>query len=412
MFPDDRERIMASIGSVFGEKQQFWSDEYRFRRHDGSYAYVIDRGYIMYDVTGKAIRMIGAITNFSERKEAEEKIHASEERYRSLIENVPDVIYTLDQELNYTSINPAGERFYGMTKEELIGKNLETIIAPRLSAMGMENSREMRREKIEQGGITTYQLDMKLADGSDGIVEVVSWFTYDNNNQPNGTQGILRDITERILSEEKVKASLQEKEILLKEIHHRVKNNLQVISSLLYLQSRKSRDENVQTMFLESQNRIASMALIHEKLYQSTDLAHLSFVEYVRDMAGPLFHAYGVEHAQVTLAVEDNGLALDINNAVPCGLIINEIVSNSLKYAFPDQRAGKISITLSLESDERFNLTLSDDGAGLPADFQQRSAASLGSKLIERLVEQIHGKVERSSSAQGTRYVISFACEV
>jgi len=224
-------------------------------------------------------------------------------------------------------------------------------------------------------------------------------------------QEIQVELYERKLAEEKVKSSLAEKEILLKEIHHRVKNNLQVISSLLYLQSLKIKDENMQEMFRESQNRIASMALIHEKLYQSTDLAHLSFSGYARDLASSLFQSYGVEHARVALAVEDNGLVLDIENAVPCGLIINEIISNSLKYAFVDNRQGKIQIILSLESAERFNLTLSDDGAGLPADFETRSAASLGSKLIERLVQQIQGTLERVSSEQGTRYVISFPRE-
>ena len=219
---------------------------------------------------------------------------------------------------------------------------------------------------------------------------------------------VQHELVERKQVEKKILASLHEKEVLLKEIHHRVKNNLQVISSLLYLQSQKIQTGELRGMFLKSQNRVTSMALVHEKLYQSSDLSHIPFHEYALDLARSLFHSFGVTETQVKLLVEAGNLALDIHNAIPCGLILNEIISNSLKYAFPNGQDGTIHISLDLGADDNFMLIVRDDGIGLPVDFEARSANSLGMRLIERLVDQIEGTVERSTSSVGTSYHITF----
>ncbi len=174
----------------------------------------------------------------------------------------------------------------------------------------------------------------------------------------------LRDITERKRAEEQIKNSLHEKEVLLKEIHHRVKNNLQVVSSLLSLQSGYPRVESVRDLFVESQNRVKSMALIHEKLYQSQDLANIDFSDYIESLAHHLFHSYTANPDLVTLTT-DVDVSLDIDHAIPCGLIVNELLSNSLKHAFPDERRGAINLYFHV-NDTHFTLRFADDGGGLP----------------------------------------------
>ena len=217
-----------------------------------------------------------------------------------------------------------------------------------------------------------------------------------------------QEITERRRAEEETRASLRDKEILLREIHHRVKNNLQVIHSLLRLQSRQIEDERYREMFRDSQNRIRSMALIHETLYQSKDLANVSFREYVERLMSHLSASYGANRGRIRLGVDADGLMLGIDVAIPCGLIVNELVSNSLKHAFPEDRCGEIRVSLQVTGGSQITLTVSDDGIGLPEDMDFRDSGSLGLHLVTMLVEdQLHGQIELNR-AKGTEFRISF----
>lgn len=217
-----------------------------------------------------------------------------------------------------------------------------------------------------------------------------------------------QEITERRRAEEETRASLRDKEILLREIHHRVKNNLQVIHSLLRLQSRQIEDERYREMFRDSQNRIRSMALIHETLYQSKDLANVSFREYVERLMSHLSASYGANRGRIRLGVDADGLMLGIDVAIPCGLIVNELVSNSLKHAFPEDRYGEIRVSLQVTGGSQITLTVSDDGIGLPEDMDFRDSGSLGLHLVTMLVEdQLHGQIELNR-AKGTEFRISF----
>ena len=213
-----------------------------------------------------------------------------------------------------------------------------------------------------------------------------------------------------------LEASLEEKEVLLKEIHHRVKNNLQVISSLLNLQSGYINDEAALQMFKESQNRVRSMALIHEKLYQSEDLARIDFAEYIRDLTNYLLRMYGTGTYRVRLIVNVEDVSLDIDTAIPCGLMVNELVSNSLKYAFPmgdrsldEQREFKaeISVDLRLDNDSNLILIVSDNGVGFPENLDFRETESLGLQLVNTLTEQLDGSIELDRTG-GTTFKITF----
>jgi two-component sensor histidine kinase len=198
------------------------------------------------------------------------------------------------------------------------------------------------------------------------------------------------DITQLKKAEEEVKKSLREKEVLLKEVHHRVKNNLQIINSMLYLQSPYIKNEQAIEMFKESQNRIYSMALIHEKLYESESLSKIDLAQYIQSLITNLFRSYGVSEKAVRPKISVENVALNIDTVIPCALIINELVSNSLKHAFPDlhKRAagtGEIRVELRHDTGNTIKLTVGDNGLGLPEGFEVQNCESLGLKLVSVL---------------------------
>lgn len=216
------------------------------------------------------------------------------------------------------------------------------------------------------------------------------------------------DITQRKLAEAQIQASLREKEVLLQEIHHRVKNNLQVISSLLDLQSQQIEESTMLEVFRESQNRVKSMALVHEKLYQSKNFAKINFAEYTESLVNYLFKAYELHSGNVILELDIDEVDLNIDTAIPCGLIINELVSNALKYAFPHNRSGKVCISLHSERHKHFTLTIKDDGVGLPMDWDFKSVKSLGLQLVNVLTKQLKGTIEINRS-RGSQFRVDFS---
>ena len=204
-----------------------------------------------------------------------------------------------------------------------------------------------------------------------------------------------------------IKAQLQEKDVLLKEVHHRVKNNMQVISSLLNLQSRRVQDPAVLEMFRESQRRIRSMALIHERLYQSSDLSSIEFSQYLRNLAIHLFHSYQADSRRIQLKIDAEPVFLNINTAIPCGLIVNELVSNALKHGFPDGRKGKLEIGLHSVAQDGYILRVEDNGVGIPEALDIHKTETLGMQIINTLVEQIEGRLELDRRG-GTSFQLGF----
>jgi len=211
--------------------------------------------------------------------------------------------------------------------------------------------------------------------------------------------------TARKLAEEQIVRSLQEKEVMLKEIHHRVKNNMQVIVSLLHLQANSIEDKTVRAKLEESRSRVFSMALIHEKLYRAADLAHINFKEYLQSLIAGIADTY--RRHDVVYFVDMGPLALDVNVGIPCGLIVNELVSNCLKHAFPDGRTGRITLGLTKNSEGKNVLFVADNGTGFPAAIDFRNTASLGLQLVNVLTGQVHGTLELDAS-EGTKFSITF----
>jgi two-component sensor histidine kinase len=219
------------------------------------------------------------------------------------------------------------------------------------------------------------------------------------------TRELREEIGERHKVEEHLRSSLAEKEVLLKEIHHRVKNNMQVITSLLNMQARSIEDPAVRTLFTESQNRVKSMALIHEKLYQSQDLANIRFDDYLHSLTSHLRNSFNNSQVELMIAAEE--ISLGIDQAIPCGLIVNELVCNALKYAFPGGRKGRIDIWLKTLNAGRFELGVADDGIGLPAGFDPAAVKSLGYQLILALTRQMRGELQ-IDTGEGARVTIQF----
>lgn len=208
-------------------------------------------------------------------------------------------------------------------------------------------------------------------------------------------------------SEKQIKASLEEKEVLLKEIHHRVKNNMQIISSLLRLQTEKIQDESLLNMFIESQHRIQSMALIHETLYRSKDLARIDFYNYLKRLISNLMLVYQKRSKDVRIDLDIKEVFLDINRAIPCGLLVNELITNSLKHAFPDGRTGIIAVNMFKRGGGQYSLTVQDSGVGIPAGIDLNYTETLGMQLITGLISQLNGKIELHRE-KGTKYTIEF----
>lgn len=344
------------------------------------------------------------IAHVLDSRQKEEALRESLEKYRTIIENIQEGYYEVDLAGNFTFTNDSLCRMLGYPMEKVLGMNNREY-------MEEESACRIYRvfNQVFQTGqpVSLVELEVMTADGKKHHAEFSVSLIKDSNGQPAGFRGIVRDVTERKRAEERIKASLREKEVLLREIHHRVKNNLQVISSLLNLQSRTLSDPAVLKLFRECQNRVRSMALVHEKLYQSQDLSRINFADYIRNLSIHLFHVHQVDSSRVQLKQELEDIQLDINTAIPCGLILNELVSNSLKHAFSDGRSGEVRIQLKRQDGENLLLVVSDNGVGLPESLDIEKTSTLGLQILTLLVQQLDAVLELRRQP-GTEFRILF----
>jgi PAS domain S-box-containing protein len=322
----------------------------------------------------------------------------------SILSTMADALLLVSPGGTIGSVNQAALELLGCEESELIGQPIETIFTPEEKARFKGTWLE---QLVTAGSISDTEVIFKTKDVGEIPISLSGSVMRDEDGTERGIVYVGRDLTERKKAEEQIKASLREKEVLLKEIHHRVKNNLQVISSLLYLQSKNIKDRQTFEMFQESQYRVRSMVLVHERLYQSPDLAKVDFAEYVRSLANYLFRSYGVNTNVIQLRTSVDDVLLGIDTAITCGLILNELISNSLKHAFPDGRPGEVRIELRAD-DDQLTLMISDNGVGFPGDLDFRDTQSLGLQLVNTLVEQIEGTIELDRSG-GTAFEIRFA---
>lgn len=408
------EQLLAEASSE-GQTRPYSPYETVHLRRDGTPVYLSISSIVYKGDDGNILGITGTAIDISARKRAEAQktqliasLQESERKFRSLYEATSDAVMLLDEQ-GFFDCNRATLKIFGCTvKEDFCGKQPSEFSTP--FQPGGEDSESLAKQHIAvamETGSNRFDWLHQRIDGSEFPAEVLlSAMEIDGKKV---LQAVVRDITARKRSEEGIKASLAEKEVLLKEIHHRVKNNLQVISSLLRLQSRYIQDRRTIEMLKESQNRVRSMALVHEQLYQSQDLSKINFTEYIHNLANNLFQAYEVNERGVKLRMNIDSVYLNIDTAVHCGLIINELVSNSLKYGFIDRQKGEVYIECSVKN-QQFLLTVRDNGIGFPANLDFRNSGSLGLRLVCSLVNQLRGTIELNSS-KGTAIAITFTMQ-
>lgn len=336
-----------------------------------------------------------------------------EQRYRTLVEQIPAITFMagLDGSRNDLYVSPQIERMLGFTQEEWLSD-------PVLWWRQLHpDDRQRANDEFVRGCLAggPFRGEFRALTRDDRTIWIRGEATVirDEKGRPLYIQGIAYDVTEAKNAEaavrestRRLRESLEEKEVLLKEVHHRVKNNLQIISSLLKLQSGSIRDPATIDAFRVSQHRVQSMALVHEKLYGSAELSRIDFAEYARSLTALLSRSYGMEASNARMQVELEGVFLGIDVAIPLGLILNELVSNALKYAFPEGGEGTIRIALQNTPEGEAVLTVADDGIGLPEDFDLGRNGSLGIQLVQNLARQIGSRIEIERDG-GTTFRIS-----
>jgi PAS domain S-box-containing protein len=296
-------------------------------------------------------------------------------------------------------VNDGFTRMTGISKN-IIGKGVHDLHVYENISNILTETREGKHSRI-------FESHLKSENGADRWISSTLTPIFDDSKRLRKLLFVDTDITESKKMENQIVASLKEKDLLLKEIHHRVKNNLQIIISLLNLQSGYIKDEETLKAVREGQNRVRSMALVHEKFYQSEELGEIDFREYTEKLCTFLKQSYASQDAPVTIIVDAHGIGFDMDTAMPCGLLITEIVSNSLKYGFPGNREGEIKIEFSKVAEKKVLMTISDNGIGLPQDFDIEKSESLGMQLIIALTSQLDGEL-KFSGENGTRFSVTF----
>lgn len=395
-YPDEIARFEGDIRNIIQQNGR-WRGEAIAKRKDGSTFFEELSLSILEDGN-----LISICRDISDRKHMEAALQQSEARFKAFMNNSPVVAFIKDEQTRNIYINEPFERAFNVTLEYLQGKRDDEWLPEEVAKQLYQNDRIVfatgqTLQTVETiptpNGVTLHWL-------------VLKFLIKDSQGQPF-LGGVAIDITERKRTEEQIKAALQEKEVLLKEVHHRVKNNLQVIDSLFRHQCRHSDNQQVIQILKECQNRVVSMALLHEKLYQSKNLSNIDFAEYVKSLVANLFSSYNVYVNEPHLSINVENIFLDFEMALNCGLIINELLTNSLKYAFPSGILGTIDIEFSFSNSANYNLIIRDNGVGLPANIDLQQVKTLGLKLVRSLVRQLDGKVEISNN-RGAEFKIVF----
>ncbi|QJW95803.1 sensor histidine kinase [Frigoriglobus tundricola] len=367
-------------------------------RKDGS-EFPVEVGIRPVGMSG-AMYVLASVIDISTRKQAEANLRASEERFQAFMNHAPLAAWMVDEEFRGVYASPGFDRLTGLSPGSLLGRTPSELFPAGVAARHTANSNRVLSTGLPVGD----EEPLVGLDGFPGVAYVVKFPVRGPSGQTLiGSVAI--DITERKRTEELIKASLREKEVLLKEIHHRVKNNLQIVSALLELQSRQTTDRAAVEMFRESRGRVKSMALIHERLYRSLDLARVDFAEYTRQLAGDLFRTYKVS-GDIRLEIDVDIPALSIDIAIPCGLLLNELISNCLKHAFAAAADGCIRVALHRERGTNV-VTVADDGVGFPAGTDFRNSTSFGLQLVNTLVEQLAGESVMTAD-RGTTVTVRF----
>ena len=356
----------------------------------------------------------------------ERLLSESEEKYKHFFDQNPLPMWVFNKKtLKFTSVNDAAVVHYGYSREEFLSMTITKIHLKEELPFFLESINKQEKVANEYKAIwkhlkknndiieaLVFETNMSL----DSIMIVCHDVSYQGQLEKEqlraqvaeeNNRKLALDINEKKRIEKRITESLKEKEILLKEVHHRVKNNLQVISSILNLQSSHVKDANMLNLLRDSQNRIKTMAFIHESLYQAKDFSSVNFSEYVGNLTKNILFSYMGAKKNIKIKLDVKKISLNLDFAISCGLIINELVSNSLKHAFTENKKGEISLSV-LVNKEEIKLVVSDNGKGLPSEVDYRNTKSLGLQLVITLVEQLNGVIQLENKRPITKFIIKF----
>ena len=399
----DRDTLIQKIDRQ-GSVSNF---EVQIKRKDGMKIWVSLNIQAIRDEKGNCIYLDGIGQDITERKQVEKALQESEKKYRIIVDQSLEGIIIL-QGFHFVFANNAFAELSGYAVEELLclsPEQVQAMVHPDDQALVWGRFRDRLGGKSVP---SRYAYRGIRKDGKTIWLEMSST-RIEYQGEPAVQAGIL-DITERKLAEEQFQKDLKEKEILLKEIHHRVKNNLQVISSLLRLQADRVTEKQIHDMFRECQDRVLSMSLVHETLYKSKDMARIDFADYVRRLAGGLYKSYISDAKKIALDIRIQDVPVGINMAVPCGLILNELITNAIKHAFPPsyKGRGRLFVSMKKTEDNKIKMIVKDNGVGIPNAMDIRKTKSLGLKLVAILAEdQLGGKITLDRR-NGTKFQILF----
>jgi PAS domain S-box-containing protein len=344
--------------------------------------------------------------DITDLKQAEEAVKKSETKYRRLHESLMDGFVFVGMDGIIKEYNKSFLEMIGYTREEILKLTYRDLTPEKWHSF---EQNIVEWQILTQGYSEVYEKEYRKKDGTVFPVELRTFLIKDETGSNIGMWAIVRDITARKRAEDIIKASLREKDILLREIHHRVKNNLQVISGLLELQASSIGNPELTGMLNQSQSRIQAMALVHEKLYASKDFARIDCAGYVGALSQDLFQSHKINAGKIDLIIQTDGVVyVDINKAIPCGLILNELISNAIKHAFPGDRKGKLQIIIGETKNTEIEIIVRDNGLGLPGDVDIHDSRSLGLDLVNGLVKnQLDGQIEVRRD-NGTEFRIKF----
>jgi PAS domain S-box-containing protein len=375
--------------------------EFRMVKSDGSEITVSFDGQIGYDSRGNFKQTHCIFKDITAQKMAEDAMKESEKYYQTIFENTGTATIIVEEDSTVSLVNTQFEQLYGKEWEEIKGKLKWTDFVTSQYLPKMQNYHNLRRSDSDAAP-RNYEFDFV---DSNGAIKNI-FVTVAIIPETSKSLVSLQDITHMKITEDKLKTTISEKDTLLREIHHRVKNNLQIISSLLNLQSRYIEDSVSLEVFKESQNRVRSMAIVHEKLYKSDNMSQIDFGEYIEDLASSLFYNYNITPDNIKLNTNINNIFFDVDTCIPCGLIVNELLTNSVKHAFPDDKNGQIKIELQ-NNEGTYALYVSDDGVGFPETIDFKNTDTLGLQLVTNLVNQLDGSLDIVNQ-NGTTIIIKF----
>ena len=407
--PDDMDIMQRYLlEDVLGKKQPFDKEFRIVKMQSGITRWVHGMGELTIDEAGNLLKMIGTIQDITEKKEQQLRIKASENYLSSVLNNEPECVKILDMKGKLLYINPAGlNMIEADSLEQVTGKKLIHLALPAYK----KPFADMLIKVTLKGEAEMLTFEMEGLKGRHRWLETHSVPYKDVHGKIIGLLGVTRDITEKYNADQMLKRSLADKEVLLKELFHRTKNNMQVMVGLLTLQMQQIENKQAISLLQDAKDRIYSMAMVHDRLLKSKNLSEINFKEYLEIMVSTVASGYAHMAKKVHLAFDLEDVLVNIDAAAPCALVVNEIISNAMKYAFPESRPGNIKVSLKPLEPKGMLLKVSDDGIGFPDNVDWRNTKSMGMWIIKNLAEnQLHGKVSMKTSAgKGTSFTIKIA---